>query len=97
MFDVQWPDVPTWVTNWAKQNRCEPNATDSVVATDVTHGAYANCADDVGVLLYTVHGGGHSWPGGMTLPEWFVGPTSSSIDATSTMWAFFREHRLRQR
>jgi hypothetical protein len=31
------------------------------------------------------------------MPEWIVGPTSRSIDATSLMWAFFREHRLPRR
>ncbi len=40
-----------------------------------------------------MQGGGHTWPGGKPLPEWMVGPTSRSIDATSQMWAFFREHR----
>lgn len=44
----------------------------------------------------TVRGGGHSWPGGTPMPEWMVGPTSRSVDATRQMWAFFREHpRLR--
>jgi poly(3-hydroxybutyrate) depolymerase len=44
--------------------------------------------------LYIVQGGGHTWPGGGPLPEWFVGSDSRSIDATITMWAFFRAHRL---
>ena len=29
-------------------------------------------------------------------PEWFAGPTNVSIDASSEMWAFFREHPLSQ-
>ena len=33
-------------------------------------------------LLYTVQGGGHSWPGGKPMLEWWVGPTSREIDAT---------------
>jgi polyhydroxybutyrate depolymerase len=47
------------------------------------------------VVLYTVRGGGHTWPGGSPMPEWLVGPTSTSIDATSLMGAFLREHPLR--
>ena len=31
------------------------------------------------------------------LPEWWVGPTSNSIDATNQMWTFFRDHRLRRK
>jgi polyhydroxybutyrate depolymerase len=46
------------------------------------------------VVLYTIQGGGHTWPGGKPLPEWFVGRTSRSINATSQMWEFFREHPL---
>ena len=68
---------------------------ESTVAPDVTSRAYKECADDAAVVLYTVHGGGHTWPGGMKLPEWFVGRTTRSIDATGLMWAFFTEHPLR--
>jgi polyhydroxybutyrate depolymerase len=38
------------------------------------------CAGDATVVLYTIQGGGHSWPGGKPLPQWWVGPTSRSID-----------------
>jgi polyhydroxybutyrate depolymerase len=65
-----------------------------VVAADVTRLEYTNCADNAAVVLYTVRGGGHSWPGGKPLPEWLVGATSRSIDATGQMWAFFRAHSL---
>jgi polyhydroxybutyrate depolymerase len=89
-----FPKQSTWAANWARRNGCAPTPIDSVVATDVTRRAYANCADDASVILYTIKGGGHSWPGGKPLPEWFVGPTNNSIDASSLMWAFFREHSL---
>jgi polyhydroxybutyrate depolymerase len=89
-----FPHIPTWTANWARRNRCGPNPIDSVVAANVTRLEYTNCADDADVVLYTVQGGGHSWPGGKAIPEWMLGPTSRSIDATSQMWAFFREHRL---
>ena len=90
-----FPDIPTWVANGARRNRCAPMPIDEAVATDVIRRSYVDCAGDAGVVLYTVQGGGHSWPGGKPLPEWLVGPTSRSIDATSQMWAFFREHPLR--
>ena len=89
-----FPHVPTWAANWARRNRCGPNPIESVVAADVTRLEYPNCADDAAVVLYTLGGGGHSWPGGKPLPEWMVGPTSRGIDATSQMWAFFREYWL---
>jgi polyhydroxybutyrate depolymerase len=91
-----FPDIPTWVANWARRNRCAPTPIDSVMATDVTRRSYTNCADNAAVVLYTVRGGGHTWPGGKPLPEWFVGPTSRSTDATRQMWEFFRGHPLQR-
>ena len=90
----EFPSVTTWTTDWAGRNRCGPNPIESVVAADVTRLEYTDCADDAAVVLYTIQGGGHSWPGGKPMPEWIVGPTSPGIDATSQMWAFFREHQL---
>jgi len=89
-----FPDIPAWTANWAERNRCAPNPIDSAVAADVIRRAYTSCADGAAVVLYTVLEGGHTWPGGGPLPEWFVGTTSNSIDATSLMWAFFREQQL---
>src|SRR5713226_8792916 len=89
-----FPAVPIWTANWARRNRCGPKPVESVVAPDVTRREYTQCAEDAAVLLYIVQGGGHTWPGGGPLPEWFVGSDSRSIDATATMWAFFREHPL---
>ena len=92
--DYQFPSIPTWTASWARRNRCGTNPVESVVAADVTRIEYTHCAHDAAVVLYTVRVGGHTWPGGTPLPEWFAGPTSNGVDATSQMWAFFREHRL---
>ena len=36
-------------------------------------------------------GHGHHWPGGVrTLPESMVGPITTKLDATDTLWDFFR-------
>jgi polyhydroxybutyrate depolymerase len=89
-----FPSVQLWTANWARRNRCASKPVESVVAPDVTRREYTHCADDAAVVLYIMRGGGHIWPGGAPLPEWFVGSDSRSIDATATMWAFFRAHRL---
>jgi polyhydroxybutyrate depolymerase len=89
-----FPCVSTWVANWARRNRCGPNPIESEVAVDVSRIEYKECADDAAVVLYTIRAGGHTWPGGQPLPEWWAGPTSRSLDASTQMWAFFREHRL---
>ena len=89
-----FPNVSRWTANWARRNRCGANPIESTVAADVTRRTYTNCADDAAVVLYTIHGGGHTWPGGTPLPKWFVGRTTRSIDATSLMWSFFGEHPI---
>ena len=92
-----FPSIPEWTADWARRNRCAPTPVESAAASDVTRLEYTDCADDASVMFYTIKGGGHTWPGGQPMPEWLVGPTSQSIDATSLMWAFFRQHPLRRK
>jgi polyhydroxybutyrate depolymerase len=47
------------------------------------------------VYFYTIHGGGHSWPGGGSLPRIIAGTTNRDIDATAIMWDFFQSHPLK--
>jgi polyhydroxybutyrate depolymerase len=93
--DDIFPSVPSFMANWARRNRCGLNPIESAVAADVTRLQYTGCADDASVVLYTVKGEGHQWPGGKPIvAKWLVGPYSRGIDATRQMWAFFREHQL---
>ncbi len=92
---VTFPAVRDWAANWARRNRCRTDPSGSLVAVDVTRLEYTDCAQDAAVLLYSIEGGGHQWPGGKPVPKWLFGPTTNSIDATSEMWAFFREHQRR--
>jgi polyhydroxybutyrate depolymerase len=89
-----FPSVTSWTANWARRNRCGTSPVDSQVAVDVTRRTYPTCAGGADVVLYTLRGVGHQWPGGMPLPQWFVGPPGTGLDATSLIWAFFQEHPL---
>jgi polyhydroxybutyrate depolymerase len=90
-----FPSVPGFIANWSRRNRCGPNPIESAIARDLTRLQYADCADNAGVVLYTIKGEGHQWPGGKPIvAKFLVGPYSRSIDATRQMWAFFREHPL---
>ena len=63
--------------------------------TSVRKEVYAECTDEVAVILYAVEGGGHTWPGGYQyLPEFIIGKTSGEFDATEVIWQFFSEHSL---
>ncbi len=92
---VVFPSVPAFTADWSRRNGCAPGSVESTVTNSVSRRAHTNCSAGADVVLYTITGGGHTWPGGGQLPEWFVGPTSHSVSATSEMWAFFRDHPLR--
>lgn len=87
-----FPSVRKWTANWAARNRCDDEPASVAVASDVLRNAYSGC--EAGVVLYTIEGGGHTWPGGEPMPEWFVGRTTKHLDATAEMWRFFRDHPL---
>jgi polyhydroxybutyrate depolymerase len=93
---VPFLSLPRFVASWARRNGCAPEPIESRPAADVTRREYTRCAGDAAVVFYTVHGGGHVWPGGERLPVWFAGRDSRSVDATREMWAFFRAHRLQE-
>jgi polyhydroxybutyrate depolymerase len=90
-----YPGVREFYSKWSQRNACRSNPTESPLPGGVTRLQYADCADNASVVLYTVKGEGHQWPGGKpNVAPWLVGPYSNSIDATSLMWAYFREHPL---
>jgi polyhydroxybutyrate depolymerase len=88
-----FPDVPAFLGQWARRNECG-DAADARIASDVVRRGWSGCSDRADVVLYAIVGGGHTWPGGLKLPAWGVGATSTSIDATRVIWAFFQAHPL---
>jgi polyhydroxybutyrate depolymerase len=92
-----FPSIPGFTATWARRNRCAETPVESAAAADVTRLEYTGCADDASVVLYTIRGGGHTWPGGRPTTEWFVGRTSTGVDASRQAWAFFQEHPLRRK
>ncbi|WP_083913429.1 alpha/beta hydrolase family esterase [Nocardia concava] len=50
------------------------------------------CTDGVQAQLYSVQGGGHTWPGGSTTQQQYsstLGPLNTTFDASKTIWDFF--------
>ena len=91
---VIFPDYEQFMADWAKRNRCNPQPSDRKFAADVTRRDYTGCPNGADVVLYTIHGGGHVWPGGATIPRWFAGIDSGTIHASRVMWEFFEAHPL---
>lgn len=82
--------VERFTAAWAQRNGCAPESGETLVAKDITRRAWTGCTDDTPVVLYTIPGGGHTWPGSTPDTEWFLGLTSRDIDATRELWAFYR-------
>ena len=92
-----FPNIPGFVASWGKRNRCAPEPAEATVTDDVSRRSYTGCANGADVVLFTVKGGGHTWPAGGRLPKWFVGSTTHSISASKEMWKFFEDHPVHSR
>ena len=64
------------------------NTTDESTVTLIE---YAACNDEMEVLFYRINGGGHSWPGGGSVPS-FLGAVNQDIDASSEILSFFKRN-----
>jgi polyhydroxybutyrate depolymerase len=81
--------LATWVEGWVRRNGCDPRAHDLPRQGDATAVGYAECRDRADIVIYSIPGGGHTWPGGENLP--FFGAISS-VNATEIIWSFFEDH-----
>jgi len=64
--------------------------------TSITRTSHASCVNGTSVVLYTVIGGGHAWPGGRQyLPKLIIGRASRQLDASQTIVEFFLAHPMR--
>jgi hypothetical protein len=79
------------VSFWVGQNGCAPTpATETSASGAIVKDAYGGGAGGTEVVLYTIRGGGHAWPGA-------VGPVAGDeptqeISASELMWEFFARH-----
>jgi polyhydroxybutyrate depolymerase len=85
---------------WAKFDRCEEKpAQDKLPALDkskeIKTFTFNGCHDNAQVALYSIKGGGNTWPGGAQyMAEKEVGKTSNALNATETIWSFLATKRI---
>lgn len=86
-----------YVAMWQKRNDCKikeetqllPDLKDDGTTVEVTK--YSDCKERGALVLYTINGGGHTWPGGKQyLGERLIGKTSRDIVACNIIWDFFK-------
>ena len=94
--------VANTVKFWVAKNGCaavpvtyQLPDTEGRDGTTTTVESYKGCNGKAEVVLYTVKGGGHTWPGGpQYLNELSIGKTSRDFNATATIWQFFKQHPM---
>lgn len=89
----------TTVQKWVGANGCKDPVdaalpdNDPQDGTKVKRTTYSGGRNGTEVVLYTIEGGGHTWPGGpQYLPEFMVGRVCKDIDANQVIWDFFKSH-----
>jgi polyhydroxybutyrate depolymerase len=61
--------------------------------TSVHRDIYGEGKQNTEVVVYTIRGGGHTWPGGQQyLPGFLVGKVNHDINASRVIWEFFSRH-----
>ncbi len=93
---------------WAKSNGCGDAGTPVKVkdlhpfdGTKVSVTTYKKCEANTDVVLYTIQGGGHAWPGkadalsilGRIIVGSITGKKSKDIEACTEIWNFFKTHQ----
>lgn len=98
LANVEFPSVPATIDGWSELNQC---ATDTRAYFEEGNGscvAQQGCKDGADVVLCSIDGGGHSWPGGEPSADVVDcpadGPQSTTFHASEAIWAFFKTHPM---
>jgi polyhydroxybutyrate depolymerase len=83
----------TWLNmgDWARLDGCRSTPTTRLIGSQVARTEWPGCRAQTDTILYTVLGGGHTWPGANEDPKY--GLTTFQIDATDQVLDFFEAAR----
>jgi polyhydroxybutyrate depolymerase len=94
---VPYAGVASTINNWVSYNQCPDSAVvndlpdiDTTDNSTVTVYNYSPCNESSEVILYSIIGGEHTWPGAAIL----IGVTNQDIKASSEIWNFFKKYTL---
>lgn len=95
---VKLRSVEETIQCWVKADGCSitPDVADVPGFKEdlkVTRKRYNSGRQDSEVVLYTIDGGGHAWPGRPS-PGGLLGATTYTINANDLIWEFFERHPL---
>ena len=90
--------VAETIQQWVANDECSttptitpaPSATNDGTSVSLMH--YSSCKDNTDVMLYTIDGGVHTWPGSADTNQ--SSAQSDRLDAGQVMWQFFQQYHL---
>ncbi len=89
---IDGPSIPDLNAMWRSVDRCPlPRTTAAGLVTT----SVATCPHGRSVVLISVAGAGHQWPGavcGSRCSRGLADPPSTALNATQTIWRFFAQH-----
>ena len=96
---MRFKGVEASVQTWVKLDGCRAQpktdtlskAGEEMKVTRQTYGGGKNGSE---VVLITIEGGGHTWPGMEPMLD-FLGKSALNISANDLMWQFFKKHKLK--
>ena len=87
------PGAEDTLRNFAVRNECDESPTEARPHPTILHRTWTGCVAGAAVELFTVDGGGHTWPGAsFDLESRGLGRTTPDLIATETIWSFFEAH-----
>jgi polyhydroxybutyrate depolymerase len=87
-----FPAVVDSTRGWVTRDGCNAAGAETLRRGDARCVSFGGCAGDAEVVLCTLSGGGHTWPGGDVSA--LGGRTSRDLDATSFLLDFFARHAM---
>jgi polyhydroxybutyrate depolymerase len=85
---IPTPPVEQTAAKWAAADGCSATPAVTQPSEHIRVTAYTGCAGGVAVTLYTIVGGGHTWPGARVGID-ILGATTQEVNATDEIWRFF--------
>ncbi len=82
--------VREWAADWATRNGCDSRPAITFQHGEVKGETWGRCRKGAEVVLYTIQGRGHSWPGS-SMPSRI---TTQDVNATDVIWEFFASHPM---
>jgi len=98
--NLKFLSVDDTIRAWVRLDGCpEPPVLEALPdlareGTTVRKKSYGPGKDGAEVVLYTIEGGGHTWPGREPRVN-FLGKSTRDISANDLMWEFFQKHPMK--